>query len=789
LNVHQRRPMERHLEAIDIDSGLTIVLIAAVILAFIVATASRFYFQALVAEFGRQQAAAIAAWLADRTDLAAARRAARRGARPSLVLATVAGSVGEEAHETLQQRMVPSPEAAALLAAVAPAADGPFAERRALLIGVGAGVGKDVRSVLAHSGRRAVTVGFVVDPTLAENDIVGVDRAAGDLWDQLEFSREWASQRLSDGTADFAAILVRTPLTGDWDEDARLDLDRLLGILLDMPGDTWIAVSEPADPSAWPREVVISLPAPVRLFARALRNAGLPRPARTDKRDRYTLSMSAAQAMEFVIALTFDALRSDAPKIMPNTAIRLSAAMTLALSPAAEEGQARVERDDLAVLAAEEFLRTTNTRISSQQDGTERSLPLTVFSSPTIGWKIYASRPSELARGQQASVVTHDAPPAERWFEGAIESGDESIAAAILASYGRAWIERVAPEPSLNLLERASQAFDVGSRAWLWSRYLLALDSALRLSRPDAEWFTEELCEVADRTELGILFHAERVEFTRLRGDLSRACAGAIALQRRLSSSAPPAGSGSRYATATSRYLVANLLRQGGQYDPARQLVEVATAEYEVDVPSHQVELTHCMYARSVCDAMRGVATVLPDVGWPPDEAVFARSLVTLSNSHAAWFIADYERAIEFADAAHEGFHRIGYNRYASRASRLASLLDEWARRAGRRSANDQYRPDDPNVKALLAAQPGTRVAILAAERPSRALSMLQFALTYGTNPDAQRSVDLPQYINVTDRSIELVTPPPARSYRSAEILLRSILGIGSSTPVPLAVD
>jgi len=66
---------------------------------------------------------------------------------------------------------------------------------------------------------------------------------------------------------------------------------------------------------------------------------------------------------------------------------------------------------------------------------------------------------------------------------------------------------------------------------------------------------------------------------------------------------------------------------------------------------------------------------------------------------------------------------------------------------------------------------------------------MLQFALTYGTNPDAQRSVDLPQYINVTDRSIELVTPPPARSYRSAEILLRSILGIGSSTPVPLAVD
>jgi hypothetical protein len=235
--------------------------------------------------------------------------------------------------------------------------------------------------------------------------------------------------------------------------------------------------------------------------------------------------------------------------------------------------------------------------------------------------------------------------------------------------------------------------------------------------------------------------------------------------------------------------VAANLLRQGGQYELARQLVDAAAEEYDPTVPSHRVELTHCMYARSVCDAMRGTAAVHSDSEWGADEAVFARALVTLANSHAAWFVADYDRAIQFAEGARDEFARIGYGRYAARAERLVGLLDDWARRARRRPPG-AARMVDAKVEALLTAPPGARVTALAEERPSRALSVLQFALSYGDDPDSKRTVELPEYIAVTaENALIAVTPPPAASYREADNVLRSILGVGTATPVPLAVD
>jgi hypothetical protein len=380
--------------------------------------------------------------------------------------------------------------------------------------------------------------------------------------------------------------------------------------------------------------------------------------------------------------------------------------------------------------------------------------------------------------------------PAERWLHDAIESDDEPVAAAVLASHGRAWIERVPIDPVLRLIRQAEEAFGISSRSGLWARYLLALDSALRLGEPASEWFSEDACSLAERTELGLLYRAEQAEFMRLRGDMAGACTGATIVLARLSNATIPGDSGATYVRATSQYVTANLLRQGGQYDLARQLITAAAEEYEPNVPAHRVELTHCMYARSVCDAMRGVAAVRTvNEWWGADEAVFARALVTLANSHAAWFVADYERAIQFAQRAHVEFTRIGYERYAARAERLVRLLNDWAWRAQRRT----HRPDDETddmVEALLGAPPGTRVTALAGERPSRALSVLQFTLTYGADPGAARTVDLPEYIAITaTNGLVVVTPPPAASYREADIMLRTILGVGATAPVPLAVD
>jgi hypothetical protein len=175
---------------------------------------------------------------------------------------------------------------------------------------------------------------------------------------------------------------------------------------------------------------------------------------------------------------------------------------------------------------------------------------------------------------------------------------------------------------------------------------------------------------------------------------------------------------------------------------------------------------------------------------WTADEAVFAQSLVTLANSHAAWFIADYDRAIQFAEEARAGFARIGYERYAARAQRLEGLLDDWARRSGRPRPAEQARPVDASVQQLLEAPPQSRVITLANERPSRALSVLQFALAYGDDPNTRRTVELPQYVAITpNHALVTVTPPPAASYQEADDALRGILGVGSGTPVPLAVD
>lgn len=772
---------------------ITVVVLAAVAIILV----GHVFFKALIDQYARSQVEPLAGRFAEWGRQRAARRAARRGDAPGLVLATAASLAGLHAYEELQQRVAPTPEVAALLAATT-GTIGPFAGRRALLIGLGADAARDITTTLAHAGRRTVSAAFLVDPTLAPVVPDQVARAAGDLWEQLDASARWADERLRDGTGDFIAVLLRTPITGDWEREADFDLDRLVKALLKPDGDLWLAVSDPGDPSAWPNEVVVRLPAPVRTVWRALRVPRLPYPPRNARLDRYTVKLPGADAAALVVGITDPGARPERTLSGTSAAQRYRAAVTLALAPDARAGRASVLPDDAALRAAEEFLDATGIRITSRLHGTERRLLLAAYPSRTVAWRLKPvsgahPMPSEASGGQRTVVKssgdTRDMQ-AKGWLEEAIESKDESIAAAVLAAHGRAWIEEALAQPALRLISLAEQTFEMGSRAALWAHYLLALDSALRCGSPGSEWFTEDLCAIADRTELGLLFWTERAEFTRLRGDLPGACAIASDVLARLAAVESPIDTGGTYAVATSRYVTANLLRQGGQYELARQLIDTAAAQYKPDLPSHRVELTHCLYGRSVCNAMRGVAVVVGGSGWTADEAVFAQSLVTLANSHAAWFVADYDRAIQFAEEAREGFARIGYERYALRARRLVGLLDDWARRSGRLRPPASAREVDDRVRQLLSAAPGSRVTALANERPSRALSVLQFALTYGNDPDAPRKVELPRYIaTISPRTLVTITPPPAESYRDADSALRGILGVSMGTPVPLAVD
>jgi hypothetical protein len=778
---------------------MTVLITVVVLVGAVIVLVGRVFLKALIDQYGRNQAEPLAGWLAAWGRRLAARRAARRGDAVGMVLAAASPSEGRRAYEELQQRVVPTPEVAALLAATMEEG-GPFAGRRALLVGVGAGAAQDISAALAHAGRQTIADVFLADPTESPTTLGQVDHGLGDMWEQLEASAGWADQRLSDGSGDFVAFILRTPISGDWGTDAGFDLDRLVSALLKPNGDVWLAVSDPGDPSAWPIEVVLRLPAPVRTVWKALRAARISYPARNARLDRYTVRLPANDAAALVIAIT----DPGGPRLERNLsgaspAQRYGAAVTLALAPDARDGRASVLPDDTALRAAEKFLEATNVRITSRLYGTERQLSLTAYPKRTVAWRLKHSpgavlTPAVPTGGRQKILVSPDlnrnVDHAKSWLEAAISSKDESIAAAILATHGRAWIEEAAADPALELIEAAKKTFEKSSRAALWAHYLLALDSALRNASPGEEWFTGDFCDLADRTELGLLFLAERAEFTRLRNDMGGACTLASSVLNRLAEAEMPVDTAGIYAIATSRYVTANLLRQGGQYELARQLINTAASQFDPELPSHRVELTHCLYGRSVCDAMRGVAAVIAMSGWTADQAVFAQSLVTLANSHAAWFVTDYDRAIQFAQESHDGFARIGYDRYAQRAQRLVNLLDDWARRSGRPRATSSVHEIDKGVRELLAAAPGGRVMTLAKERPSRALSILQFALAYGDDPNTPRQVELPQYIAVTSsQNLITVTPPPARSYREADSALRSILGVGTGTPVPLAVD
>jgi len=218
----------------------------------------------------------------------------------------------------------------------------------------------------------------------------------------------------------------------------------------------------------------------------------------------------------------------------------------------------------------------------------------------------------------------------------------------------------------------------------------------------------------------------------------------------------------------------------------ARGLIVEAASILDPRVPSHRIELTHAEYGLSVCDGMFGVASVSQSGLWSQHEAVFGRSLVTLANSHASWFVSDFERAHQFAEDARNGFASIGYGRYAARAARLSSLLQDWASRCGSPIKGNVVR--DPSVDALLSTPSGLAVSF-ATDRPSRALSLLQFTRAFGETAEP-REVELPIFVaSEVDGGLVVFRPPPASSFAEAEQVIRTAIGVDSGSRVPLAVD
>ena len=698
----------------------------------------------------------------------------------------MSGSQGSDAIERVLSR-VDRPPAVTALASALSADTGPVAGRVPIVVGVGRHAVPLLRSVRTDPQLNTAPTVFAVGVGAGGLE-PGVEHASGDLWSQLNTAMEWAADALSRSAGDFVAVLLDTPITGSWSDDADLDLSRLFeAIFRDRSRTTWLSYNEPIDPTAWPDEVIVEFQAPVDDAIHALSVAGLSPPRVKRRISDQSVVMTSADAVALVLMLTSPRHAMTVTGNPTNMAAVLppySAAITLALEPATHSGAGSVGRDLTAARDVEDLLLATGIRISTV--GYDAPLSLSIYRGQVTAWQTaFPAHAVSLPHSRPSVDSTDDV--AIQWFLQAIASNDDQVAAAVLASHGRAWIEATHPQSAIVPIRQAMAAFPEHTRAHLWARYLAALDSALRLDNPAEEWFTQHWCDLASATELGPLFHAERMEFARLRGELEVASKHATALVRMLRAASTPITPTHAYALGTANFLIANLLRRGGRYEIARTFIDQAVSILEEDVPSHRIELQHCRYATSVCESMQGVATVTSSYEWPSGQAVFGRSLVTLANSHAAWFIADYSRAIEFAEEARQGFESIGYGRYAARAGELTSLLANWAELAGR-----PVMPAAPggsiSLSELLTAK--GEIRILQGMRPSRALSLLQFAVAFTKQPNAAREIQLPTCITLEETGeFVLVAPAAANSFKRAERVLRNVMGIGTRTRVPLAAD
>jgi hypothetical protein len=750
-------------------------LIAVGMVALILIAVAFFLVQHMFAgageEIGKRWVDRAAAHLATRSRQRAASRAARFGDDPRVVLGEAAGEPALSALRDLARRQAPTPEVVLLLETIDRRE--PFGERSALLVLVGPGAAEDVRLVLKQTGRAVVPAAKSVEVEAKPN--TQADAIAMAFRDEL--LRTVSSAVTEVGPDQFLAIGLRFPLTGSWEADGFLDRKSLVDEVLSLVTvDLWLTASEPPLEDAWPGTVVLELPLDSEAFLESIKDPtrGTFSGATVDQ-NRLTVSASdASQLMAILSRQRFPTDQLDGPH-QP-----VSALLTLNFGTETSARTA-VLRDTTEAEAFLTFLTKASIRLLGDTiENEELLVPLAAYPTRTVAWLVHTARfgppAAPVARGDSL-----------RWLDEAVRARDEDVATAILTSHGRAWLELEDPSNGIHVLTRAHQAFPRGGRAFLWSHYLLALDQALRLEEPREAWFTPELCDLAWDTELGPLFLAERMEFTRLRGNL----AGAVALANELAPllpALPIATSAEQYVAGTSWYVLANVLRAGGNYALARRCIQDAQLILNSNIESHNIELTHTLYGMNVCDSMFGVPSIMAVDSWAAAEAVFGRSLVILANSHAAWFIGDFTASASYASAAATGFSSINYWRYARRAEALHDLIADWAARNGE-SLPDHAGSPNPQVDALLSSPEGQTVSWLHGERPSRVLSLLQFCEAFGP-ADSEREVLLPSVIKGgLEGDLALLDVPSGATYADAARGLRRAMGLADSAVTPLAAD
>lgn len=630
---------------------------------------------------------------------------------------------------------------------------------------------------------------LIVAPAGHHLETSHAERFPGGLEEQLVLALARADELL-DGTDRYLAVVLRPPITGSFAEDAQLDLDALFAPLLTR--DVWLTWLTPLDVSSWPDDVLLSGPDSPEDVRRRLSEAGLD-PGRRATVLADVLRLPRREAGRALLLLAGD---DEALAVHTGDAPPYDRRLQLLIGPEAERTlEARVAVD--ALPGAGGRLADQGWQVRFDRGTAATVVPLDTVARQVSAYRVIGNRgrlgartgvPQSVAQSEPVSVTSAERSDGMRRLDEAILEQDPHLAMSALVRKGRAWVDSPAAEQMRPRLKATLEVFGPASAPGVWAHYLIALDAALRLERVDLGAFDEHAIARADPHRLGLLYAAEAMEFRRLAGDLDGACRQAELLLPRFT----PAGQvadddADRYVQGTSRYLVANLLRRGGQYGAARAWVDEAQLLLEGIAPSLRAEHMHCRYARGVCAGMLGEALLEPLGDSGDQELTFGRALVRLADANAAWLEGSVGRASASARRAQHGFEEIGYTRYAARARDLSELLEAWT--ACEREGVGAISGRVPSVvERLLDSRPST--IDLSRLRPSRALGILQFPLRF-RELDVPHQVVLPSVLSLAagHERLSVHRLPDAGSVHAANVALRDAMALPPRMLLPLLAD
>jgi hypothetical protein len=415
--------------------------------------------------------------------------------------------------------------------------------------------------------------------------------------------------------------------------------------------------------------------------------------------------------------------------------------------------------------------------------------------SRIIAWRLADSVPVDGA-APRADLKVEDPVMAELLVaRHCLNTREHDLLCAVLESKARAWIESARAAEALELLREIRERFPPDDACHLWSHYGICLGRLFAGGPVQVADFDPAIIESAEGIGIGLLFKAERMEFHRKTGELEAALELGNELIGTFVGDDPSYSSDTaHYVNGTAAFLIGNLLRHGGLYQRAWEAIDRAQSIFRSGPASQATELAHCYYAKAVCVAMTGMSQFdAPFDEGQPGGPRFANALITLSYSHASWFVRNELRARQFALHAARQFADLGFEKYAARARDLAALLGWWqSLDTGQKLDFDMENEDLARIVRILIGSepPGNWLLTHFSQlRPSVAIGVLQFWQRYGHASEGCE-VTLPPVLEMTASGGLRWRPGEGPvSVRRADEILRAACSIPSDLRVPLIAD